>query len=60
MALLERVWLQYFVRVLLPTRDVYLIIALVVEIQWHVVGGPSKRVKEWQHSRAIIVIMVGV
>ena len=60
MALLERVWLQYFDRTLLPTRvSFYLMIALAGEIRWHVAGGPSNGINDWQHSRAITVIMVG-
>ena len=42
-----------------PPEYFYLMIALAAEIQWHVVGAPSKRANEWQHSRAITVIMVG-
>ena len=42
-----------------PPEYFYLIIALAAEIQWHVVGAPSKRIRECHHSRAITEIMVG-
>ena len=42
-----------------PLEYVNFNIALAAEIQWHVVGGPSKRGNDWQHSRAIIGIRVG-
>ena len=46
------------INVCFPPESCYLIIALAVEIQWHVVGGPSKRVNVGQHSRAITAIRV--
>ena len=52
--------MQYFDQTLLPTRlFLYLMIALAVEIQWHVVGAPSDRVNDWQHSRTTTAIRVG-
>ena len=42
-----------------PPEYVYIIIALSAEIQWHVVGGPSKMINDWQDSRAITAIRVG-
>ena len=42
-----------------PLEYFYIIIALAVEIQWHVVGSPPKGPMSVTHSRAITWLGVG-